>query len=148
MISSTRQALVIGGVFLLTTGLSLTAVVIYGVSVPFFDEWDAEASWLYTLYNSGNLSFEHFFSPHNGHRIIVTRAVSLSLFILNNGWNPILQMYVNATLHGLTALILFKHAVPLVKEKLLIPLTAFTILIFAVPYASMSLIVAFQLFNL
>ena len=32
----------------------------------------------------------------------------------------------------------------LVKEKLLIPLTAFTILIFAVPYASMSLIVAFQ----
>ena len=61
-------------------GTKLLFVRFFGWPVPFWDQWDAEADQLYRSYLNSSLSFEILISSHNGHRILITRVLSLILF--------------------------------------------------------------------
>src|SRR3954469_5275124 len=78
----------------------------FGSVVPYWDQWDAEADLLYKSYLNSDLTVPRFFSSHNEHRVVMTRALALAMFELNGGWDPILQMIVNAALHVVAIVLL------------------------------------------
>lgn len=105
-----RISLFVGlSVFLVIAGSRLWQITHFGNDLPLFDQWGAEGEALYKPYLAGNLHASSLLAPHNEHRIIFTRLLALSLFIINGQWDAHLQMVVNALLYafaggGLTVL--------------------------------------------
>ncbi|MEK8020245.1 MAG: hypothetical protein VSS75_025515 [Candidatus Parabeggiatoa sp.] len=94
-------------VALIIFGARLWVIDNFGNTVPYWDQWGAEAAHLFIPWLNETLSFSDLFAPHNEHRIFFTRLQSLLLLTLNGGeWNPLLEMLVNALLSTLTALVL------------------------------------------
>lgn len=87
------------GLFFTVLGAKLLLIDRFGSNVPFWDQWDSEALYLYAPYLNGTLRFGDLFAPHNEHRILVTRVFNLALLELNGLWFPRLQMVANAVLH-------------------------------------------------
>ena len=84
------------------------------------------------------------FSPHNEHRILLTRLLSIALFELNGGWNPILQMMVNAVLHVCAIVLLMVAIRPIMPRSLFLPLVTFAIVLFVLPIGWENLLAGFQ----
>jgi len=135
---------ILAGSFFIVLGSMLFTVYEYGVSVPFLDEWDAEARWLYNLYESGELGVSELAAPHNGHRIVITRVTALVLYVFNGGWDPQLQMVVNAFLHALICAFLIEYISRTHRGRSIILPVIFTTVLFAIPLSWLSIIVAFQ----
>jgi hypothetical protein len=74
-----------------------------GTDIPFQDQWDVEGRWLYPAWREGTLQFGTLFHAYNGHRIVWTHLLNLSLFALNGQWDPLLQMAAGAMLHAFGA---------------------------------------------
>jgi hypothetical protein len=107
----------------------------FGSSVPFWDQWDMQASGLFLPWLDGTLKWDDLFATHNEHRILVTRLLSLLLLILNElQWNPLLEMIVNALLSTTIAIILIailkNKLEPAVQNGLLLSI----ILLWSLPY--------------
>jgi len=80
--------------------VKMFVIGIAGNSIPFWDQWDAEAAGLYRPWIEGSWAWHTFVAPHNEHRLLPTRLVHLTLFeALGRRWNPVAQMTVNAVLH-------------------------------------------------
>src|SRR4051812_36417135 len=54
----------------------------YGNNTPFWDQWDAQATFLFGPYLSGHLPVDVLVSAHNEHRILWTRLLALLLLEL------------------------------------------------------------------
>jgi len=81
----------------------------YGMNVPYWDQWDAEAYLLYKPIIEGNFQFPVLVSAHNEHHIFFTRILAIALFELNSKiWSPILEMFVNGfiSIFSITTLVL------------------------------------------
>jgi hypothetical protein len=85
--------------FLVGVGAKFFLIFRFGTSLPFLDQWDAEASALYLPYLNGKLSLALLFQPHVEHRIFFTRIYDLILLLLNGQWDGRLQMVTNAIMH-------------------------------------------------
>lgn len=98
----------VAGYFLLVVAIKVLLVVLYGNPTPYWDQWDAEAAYLYAPWVEGTLGVADLFAPHNEHRIVWTRLLGLLELELNGGlWDPMLQMLVNAVLHGAVLSLLY-----------------------------------------
>jgi hypothetical protein len=130
---------------LIVLGLKLYIIAGFGSSVPFWDQWDAEADRLYRPFLEGSLRFADLFLAHNEHRIFTTRVLGLSLLALNNGvWDPMLEMYVNALIHvGTLLLLLFLMQKGLSGSRTL-SFFAFATILFAVPLGHENTLAGFQ----
>lgn len=96
-------------VFFVLPVLSLKWLLVwrYGNATPFWDQWDAEAAYLYLPWVQGQMELADWFRAHNEHRILLPRLLLIGLFELNGGeWNPVFQMAVNAMLHVLALALL------------------------------------------
>lgn len=79
----------------------------FGSSVPYWDQWDGEAAHVFLPWLNDTFTITDLFTPHNEHRIVFTRLLSLVLLILNDRqWDPLLEIVVNALLATLTAIFL------------------------------------------
>lgn len=80
--------------FLLVTSIRLFFLHLYGSDLAYSDQWDSEGwNWL-KPYQEGSVNWSVLFLPHNEHRIVFVRLLSLALFALNNGqWDN----FVSAT---------------------------------------------------
>jgi hypothetical protein len=78
----------------------------FGLPVPYWDQWDAEAEKLYLPWLEHRLDPMALFAPHNEHRVAITRLYSLALLEANGQWDPRLQMAVNALLAACVAVFL------------------------------------------
>jgi hypothetical protein len=138
------QVLQYGAFALILFGAKLYLIHNYANATPFWDQWDAEAAYLYQPYLSATLKWSDLFAPHLEHRIFVARLITLSLLIMNGIWNPLLQMVVNAVLHisviGLCVFLLAK----VLGRKYLPMLLSFSLCLFAVPYAWENTLAGFQ----
>lgn len=106
------------GFVLLFLGVRWLIISAYGNPTPFWDQWDAEADRLYRPWILGELRFVDLFAPHNEHRILWTRLLALLELHLNGGiWNPVLQMMVNALLHGAVLCMFYMLLVDCIPEK-------------------------------
>lgn len=77
-----------------------------GSPLPFWDQWDAEATRLYLPWITGTFHWADIFQAHNEHRIALTQLANLVLFEGNGGWNPWMQLLLNAALHAGSAVVL------------------------------------------
>ena len=57
----------------------------WGSPLPFWDQWDAEAIGLYWPWLNGTIHWQDLFRAHNEHRIFLTRAADLALFVAVDG---------------------------------------------------------------
>ena len=108
----------------------------FGNMTPFWDQWDAEAAGLYRPWVEGSLRWTDLLAAHNEHRILTTRIIALSLFLLNGGiWNTFLLMQVNAVVYAAAVSFLICHLSRLLagwRRVLLFPIAAG---VFILPYA-------------
>lgn len=95
------------GLFLCIFGAKLLLIHQHGNPTPFWDQWDAEAAYLYLPCEQGHYDWSQLVSAHNEHRLLWVRLLGLLELRLNGGiWDPVFQMVVNAGLHGLTIVLL------------------------------------------
>jgi hypothetical protein len=125
-------------------GIKLWVIGTYGNATPFWDQWDAEAANLYKPYIEGTLRFADLLSPHNEHRIFTTRLLTLALLNINEIWNPLLQMIVNAGLHILSLVLCIALLTRVIGSKYLPALLGFSLVLFGVPYAFQNTLAGFQ----
>jgi len=132
------------GAFAIIFSSMVFVIDVYGLSIPFHDEWDAEAYAVYAPLLQGNYGFWNLFDPHNGHYIIFTRLSAIALFAWNSGWDPELQMILGAFLHALTGM--FVVCIILRKHSELLDWFAVfaAVVLFSIPFSWMSILVAFQ----
>ena len=104
--------------------LKLLLIQYAGFPQPVWDQWDAQGLYLYVPYLDGNLTLSALFEPHNEHRILTTRILSLALLLANGQWDPILEMVVNSILHIISFLILIK-IISTISEKKITQVTIF-----------------------
>ncbi len=91
--------LTVAGCALLVLGAKLWLIADFGSATPVWDQWDGEAAALYHPYLSDHIPLATFFSPHNEHRILLTRLTALGLLEISGQWDVMLQMILNAALH-------------------------------------------------
>ncbi len=133
------------GFAIFVLGTKLVIIATYGNATPFWDQWDAEADFLYRPWLEGSLQWKDLFAAHNEHRILTARLLALALLELNGRvWNPILQMQVNAVLHVLSLSILLFYL-----SKLLAPINKsvlfyFSAVLFAIPFGWENTLAGFQ----
>jgi hypothetical protein len=92
--------------FLIVFGARLWLIQHYGSSVPYWDQWDGEGDGLLKPLVEGRLNSTALFAPHNEHRIVCTRLLTIVIFALNRQWDPLVEMTVNAALCSLVAVII------------------------------------------
>ncbi|BDA79156.1 hypothetical protein LPTSP3_g20860 [Leptospira kobayashii] len=83
-------------VFFLVWSARLIWIGLYGVDVPFWDQWDGEADSIYLPILRGNYNPLHLISQHNEHRIFFTRVLSIAIFLLNGYWSTVIVMQIQA----------------------------------------------------
>ncbi len=126
-------------------GTKLWVIHNFGSPVPFWDQWNGEAANLLLPWLKGTLTFSDLFAAHNEHRIVFTRLLSLSLFILNDRqWDPLLGMVINAFFSTVTAvmlvIVLNNFLGKTVQNSILFTVT----LLWAIPYAAENTLSSFQ----
>jgi hypothetical protein len=142
---SSRQLIAFIGLALFLIGVKLVFIAHFGSAVPYWDQWDAEAAFLYKPYIEwGTVPQQLLFSAHNEHRIVLTRLLSLLLFELDGGWDPVLQMVVNAGLHVTAILILVSIAQRILQAEQMMLLVLFSAFVFLLPLGWENLLAGFQ----
>ncbi|MCF2490237.1 hypothetical protein [Dyadobacter sp. CY347] len=77
----------------------------FAVSLPFWDQWDAEWLGLLKPWIEGKFQFQDLFIAHNEHRILPTRIMTLFIFSLTGSWNNIVEARFNIPFGALTPLL-------------------------------------------
>ena len=132
--------------FFIVLGIKFWIISGFGSSVPYWDQWDAEADHLYRPFLDGSLRLSDLFAPHNEHRILTTRVFGLGLLLLNKGvWDPMFEMYVNAVIHVSALLLLLVLMQKGLDDRLKLPFFAFASLFFGVPFGTENTLAGFQL---
>ncbi|MFG1461472.1 hypothetical protein V5F77_01110 [Xanthobacter sp. DSM 24535] len=125
-------------------GAKLSLIWLYGSSVPYWDQWNAEGALLYKPYLEGHVPLANLIALHNEHRVLMTRLLDLLLLEASGRWDPILQMCVNAAIHtacGVVVIVLLRR---MVSASATIALTAFVALLLAVPFGWENTLAGFQ----
>lgn len=131
------------GIFLIAAKFQLIAL--YGNATPFWDQWDAEADYLYRPWLEGTYDWKQLFSAHNEHRILTTRVLALLLLELNGEeWSPLLQMRVNACLHVAALCVLLFYLAKVVSGGQRVGLILFAGALFAIPFGQENTLAGFQ----
>lgn len=87
-------------VILAILGAKIWLINHFGSSVPFWDQWDAEAAGVFLPWLDSTLTLENLFAQHNEHRILFTRLLALGLWLLNDRqWDPLLEMVSNTIIY-------------------------------------------------
>jgi len=128
----------------LLMGIKLWLIGSFGNATPYWDQWGAEADFLYRPFLEGTLKWTDLLLPHNEHRILTTRLLVLFLLRVNGIWNPLLQMVVNAAIH-IAGLLFFIALLGRVLGRIHLPaLLVFSLSLFGVPYGWENTLAGFQ----
>ena len=78
----------------------------YGLSFPFWDQWDAEGEDVVRPLVEGRFKFSNLWLPHNEHRVLPTRIVTLICFKLTGIWSNLNEARANVFIAALTPVFL------------------------------------------
>jgi hypothetical protein len=102
-----RLGLATVALFLVVWGLKLHTVHRFGSDLPNWDQWDAEGNMLFQPWLENRLRFVDLFAPHNEHRIVCTKLLSLALLEANGQWDARYEEVINAAIHAALAALAF-----------------------------------------
>ncbi|OBJ90635.1 hypothetical protein [Mycobacterium asiaticum] len=114
-------------------GAKLLVISKLGSPMPILDQWDGEGLVTYVPHLHGTYSIGDLLAPHNEHRIVFTRLLTLLHLELAGEWNTRLEMILCAVVH--TALITWLAALlmPLIVPRRRILFAGFIAVVFALP---------------
>lgn len=141
-----RSQIVVLVLTLLTiVAMRLHFVERFAVSLPYWDQWDAEGDYLLRPWIEGRLNLHDLWQPHNEHRIFPTRLLSLLIFSSTGSWDNLTGARVNVLVATCIPLIILLF---LMRQKALhgprwLVLIAI-IAQFSLPFAFENLLVGFQ----
>ncbi len=101
--------------FCVVLGLKWATFDRFGSAMPDWDQWDAEAYYALIPWFEHDHFLRHLFTPHNEHRVVLTKLQNLALTVLNGQWDARLQAVTNAILHSALATALWLLAVRLLR---------------------------------
>ena len=143
--SWTRHSLPCLLVFAVVLAARLFYVESYAVSLPFWDQWDAEGAQLILPYEKGTLPLEQLWAAHNEHRILPTRLTFLALYLITGEWNNLHGAYFNAFLcAALAALLVWVPTRTLTRPAVRWLTAAVAAASFSLPFAYENILVGFQ----
>lgn len=116
----------------------------YGSALPIHDQWDGEAAFLFKPWLENTLRWSDLFSPHNEHRLVLSRLLALGLLQANGQWDGLLEMTVNAVLCGLIGLGIAAGLLRILGSEYRFPVLAAVTLWLALPYAYENTLWGFQ----
>ncbi len=108
-----RRALIPGlavCLFALIVGAKWATFDRYGSPMPDWDQWDAEATNLLIPWFEDGPFLERLLTPHNEHRVVLTKLQNLALAIASGQWDSRLEAVTNALLHAALAAALWLGA--------------------------------------
>ena len=109
--------------FCVVLGLKWATFDRFGSAMPDWDQWDAEAYHAIIPWFEHDHFLQNIFTPHNEHRVVLTKLQNLALTVLNGQWDARLQAVTNAILHSALATALWLLAVRLVTPSPRLPLS-------------------------
>ena len=68
----------------------------YGMTLPEWDQWDAEGLKLLAPWYNQDHFLSALFTPHNEHRVVLTKLLNLGLTVANGHWDQRLEATFNA----------------------------------------------------
>ena len=116
----------------------------FPLTVPYLDQWDAEARVVFLPLQACRLSWGQMFSLHNEHRVFFTRLLSLDLLWLDGQWDPRVQQVANAMLQSLTAVLLALMLWMRAGRRRIVVFSALTAVTFGLPFAWDNILQGFQ----
>ncbi|MEO6003623.1 MAG: hypothetical protein ABIZ04_05765 [Opitutus sp.] len=87
---------VAGGMVLLILGLRWTLIDRYAIDLPTWDEWDAQGLHTLVPWFQHQPMLAELFTPHNEHRVVLTKLLNLAVTLLNGQWDQRLECVINA----------------------------------------------------
>jgi hypothetical protein len=130
--------------FCLICGSKLWLIQTAGNSVPYWDQWDAEANLLIKPLVEGHFPLSQLFAPHNEHRILLTRLLSLGALKLNGLWDPLVLMVIQAFVHSGALCLFLMAAGKGMNRALRAPFLAFGGMLFVIPFGWENTLWGFQ----
>lgn len=118
-----RIAVYAACLFCVVLGLKWATFDRFGSAMPDWDQWDAEAYYAIIPWFEHDHFLQNIFTPHNEHRVVLTKLQNLALTVLNGQWDARLQAVTNAILHSALATALWLLAVRLVAPSPRLPLS-------------------------
>lgn len=121
-------------------------VSLFGESLPYWDQWDAEGEFLIKPWLEGTWDVGQLFAPHNEHRIVFTRLLTLGLFEANQGqWDNLVSAYANTIVYALVAVATYAILRPPLPSRLTRSSLFIVLLLLAwLPYAQDNTLIGFQ----
>ena len=138
------RALLCLALFLVIIGARFWTIGEFGIDLPFWDQWDAEAKDLYIPYFEGKLTLQNWFVAHNEHRVFFSRVLSIALLIANGQWDARLQMLTNSLFYALFACGLFWLLTKSNRIRFNLALCGAFSVVFALPFGWENTIWGFQ----
>ncbi|WP_284567584.1 hypothetical protein [Xanthomonas graminis] len=130
---------------LIALAARLLYIQYFAVSMPFWDQWDAEGDHLLKPLLSGSLSLADLLHAHNEHRILPTRLVTLASYLATGQWNNIYEARISAAIYAMIPAILVWHGMrigPSLRSRVL--LIAVATCAAVLPYSWENFLVGFQ----
>ena len=130
--------------FLVVLGARLWLVDRYGNPLPYWDQWDGEATQMLQPWLAGHLRPGDLAAAHAEHRVLLTRVLALILTAANGEWNARVEMVANAGLAAAVAAGLawgLRRAL-FPRGQLLVPIGAAAL--FSLPYGWENTLGGFQ----
>ena len=107
----------------------------YGMTLPEWDQWDAEGLYLLAPWFNDDHFLRALFTPHNEHRVVLTKLLNLALTVANGHWDQRLEATVNALFPAALAVAFFFLARRHLGRRWLAPLAVFLAVVFGLPFA-------------
>ncbi|MCX6955846.1 MAG: hypothetical protein NTV51_27190, partial [Verrucomicrobia bacterium] len=89
--------------FCVVLGLKWATFDRFGSAMPDWDQWDAEAVHSLIPWYEHDHFIDHLFTPHNEHRVVITKLQNLALVLLDGQWDARLEAVANAMVHSVLA---------------------------------------------
>lgn len=141
---TTRAWLACLALYLLVCLVRWQYVVRYGGTVPFWDEWDAGAAYLYKPWVEGTLALSDLWRAHNEHRILPTRLLGLALFETVGHWDNGLEARVNVFLFAFAPALVFRFAQGAPQRWVRAAMGATILALAVLPFSWENFLVGFQ----
>jgi hypothetical protein len=107
----------------------------YGMTLPEWDQWDAEGLKLLAPWFNQDHFLSALFTPHNEHRVVLTKLLNLGLTVANGHWDQRLEATFNALFPASIAVAFFLLARRHLARRWLGAFGVFLGFILAFPFA-------------